>query len=233
MKKYEVYCDEANPDVLTSERPRVQHLMIGSLWLPAEIRDELKVRVGELREQYRVWGEIGWSKIAPSREAFFIALADLFLEYGNKLRFRCIAVNHAEIDLGLHDHDAELGFYKFYYHLLHPWILPRNEYRILCDIKSNRDPKRLPVLTRCLARANPASNIVNTQSLPSREVVLIQLCDVLLGAAHSRLNKTLNPSTAKAAFVQRLEAGLGRQLLPTYQTEDKFNVFKIRFGGSR
>ena len=35
--KFEVYCDEANPDVLTSANPRARYLMIGSLWLPEEL----------------------------------------------------------------------------------------------------------------------------------------------------------------------------------------------------
>ena len=47
--KFEVYCDEALPDLFTSQRPRARYLMIGSLWLPAEMRDEAKARIAELR----------------------------------------------------------------------------------------------------------------------------------------------------------------------------------------
>jgi hypothetical protein len=61
--------------------------------------------------------------------------------------------------------------------------------------------------------------------------VLIQFCDVLLGAASSRINQTLNAGTAKADLVERLEKGLGRRLAPTHKTEEKFNVFKIRLLG--
>lgn len=133
--------------------------------------------------------------------------------------------------MALNDGDGELGFYKFYYQLLHHWILDFNAYRIFCDIKTNRDPKRLPVLERCLARANLSSSIDDIQSLPSHEVVLIQLCDLLLGAASSRINGTLNDGTAKAAVVQRLELALGRPLIPTRKLEEKFNIFKVRLQG--
>lgn len=103
--------------------------------------------------------------------------------YDNGLpAFRCIAVDRTQLNLALHDNDGELGFYKFYYQLLHHWILDFNAYRIFCDVKSNRDPKRLPVLARCLARANLTSSMDGIQSLPFHEVVLIQLCDLLLGA---------------------------------------------------
>lgn len=229
--KFEVYCDEANPDVLTSSSPRARFLMIGSLWLPFDLRDEIKSRVGALRQRHQAWGEIKWSKVSPNRRDFYVELIDLFVSYGDNLRFRCIAVDRSQLNVALHDNDGELGFYKFYYQLLHHWILDFNEYRIFCDLKSNRDPRRLPVLGRCLSRTNLTSNIASTQSLPSHEVVLIQLCDLLLGAANSRLNDTLRDGTVKSTVVQRLELALGRELAPTHKTEEKFNIFKIRLQG--
>jgi hypothetical protein len=86
-------------------------------------------------------------------------------------------------------------------------------------------------LARCLARANLSSNIEAVQSLPSNQVVLIQLCDLLLGAASSQINETLKPGTAKAAVVQRIESALGRSLGPTKKAEEKLNIFKIRLQG--
>lgn len=229
--KFEVYCDESNPDVLTSQHPRARHLIIGSLWLPVELRDEIKSRLAVLRHRHRAWGEIKWSKVSPNRQGFYVELIDLFISYGDSLRFRCIAVDRAQLNMALHDNDGELGFYKFYYQLLHHWLLDFNEYRIFCDAKSHRVPKRLPVLARCLARANLSSSIHSIQSLHSKEVVLIQLCDLLLGAANSRINGTLREGGAKAAVVQRLETALGRPIAPTHRTEEKFNVFKIRLQG--
>lgn len=229
--KFEVYCDEAYPDVLTSSHPRARYLTIGSLWLPADTRDEIKERIGALRERHQTWGEIKWTKVSPNRREFYFELIDLFIAYKDNLRFRCIAVDRTQVNPDLHENDGELGFYKFYYQLLHHWILDCNEYRIFCDAKSNRDPKRIPVLARCLSRANLSSQIEDIQSLPSREVVLIQLCDLLLGAASTRINATLHEGTVKAELVHRLESALGRRLEPTYKTEEKFNLFKIRLNG--
>ncbi|MHB1398681.1 MAG: DUF3800 domain-containing protein [Trichloromonadaceae bacterium] len=229
--KFEVYCDESHPDLFTSANPRGQYLMIGSLWLPVELRAEIKHKILELRQHHQAWGEIKWSKVSPNRQSFYLDLVDLFFSYGDNLRFRCIAVDRQQVDLALHENDGELGFYKFYYQLLHHWILDFNEYRIFCDAKANRDPKRLSVLQRCLARANLSSEIQSIQSLPSKEVVLIQLCDLLLGAASSRLNKTMQQGAAKCAVVQRLESALGRTLAPTHKGEEKFNIFKIRLQG--
>jgi hypothetical protein len=229
--RFEIYCDEANPDILTSRHPRARHLMIGSLWVPVELRTEIKARISALRLRHKAWGEIKWSKVFPNRRAFYIELIDLFISYGDNLRFRCIAVDRTQLNLALHQNDGELGFYKFYYQLLHHWILDFNQYRVFCDAKSNRDPKRLPVLARCLSRANLSSDIESIQSLPSNEVVLIQLCDLLLGAANSRINGTLREDSAKAAVVCRLETALGRMLAPTHKNEEKLNIFKIRLQG--
>ena len=61
--EFEVYCDEAHPDLFTSANPTAQYLMIGSLWLPADLRDELKTKIKALREKHSAWGEIKWTKV--------------------------------------------------------------------------------------------------------------------------------------------------------------------------
>lgn len=230
--KFEVYCDEALPDLFTSRRPRSRYLMIGSLWLPAEMREEVKARIATLRVRHAVFGEMKWTKISPSRQQFYEELVDVFMSFGMDMRFRCIAVDREQVNLSLHQNDGELGFYKFYYQLLHHWILDFNEYRFFCDLKTNRNRERLQDLRRCLYYSNLSATITDIQSLPSAELVLLQLCDVLLGVASSRINETLGVGTAKEAVVRRLEERLNRrQIIPTSRTEEKFNVFKIRLSG--
>lgn len=230
--KFEVYCDEALPDLFTSRRPRSRYLLIGSLWLPTEMREEAKARIATLRVKHAVFGEMKWTKISPAKQAFYEELVDVFVSFGMDLRFRCIAVDREQVNLSLHQNDGELGFYKFYYQLLHHWILDFNEYRIFCDLKTNRNRERLQDLKRCLHYSNLSATITDIQSLPSSELVLLQLCDVLLGAASSRINETLGVGTAKEAVVRKLEERLNRRKIgPTSRTEEKFNIFKIRLSG--
>lgn len=230
--KFEVYCDETLPDLFTSERPSAQYLMIGSLWLPADSREVAKARITELRHKHNVFGEIKWRKISPSKQAFYIELIDLFMGFGLDMRFRCIAVDRNEVNMGRHNGDAELGFYKFYYQTLHHWILDNNEYRIFCDLKLNRDRSRISTLKTVLGHANRTSEIELVQSLPSPEVVLLQLCDVLLGTASARMNNRANMGTGKEAVVNHLERRLDRDTLgPTAAAERKFNIFRIRLQG--
>ena len=230
--KFEVYCDETLPDLFTSAHPQGRYLMIGSLWLPADLRECVKERVTELRQRHGVHGELKWRKISPSRQAFYIDLIDLFMSFGSDLRFRCIAVDRTQMNVGLHNGDAELGFYKFYYQVLHHWILDNNAYTVYCDLKQNRDRARLSTLKRVLNNANRTSIITEVQSLPSPQVVLLQLCDVLLGAASARINDWQNLGAAKEAVITHLERRLNRARLgPTPKHEEKFNIFRIQLGG--
>lgn len=230
--RFEVYCDETLPDLFTSAHPDARFLLIGSLWLPADLREVVKARITGLRQQHGVHGELKWRKVSPSKVAFYSDLIDLFMSFELNLRFRCIAVAHQEINLGFHNGDAELGFYKFYYQVLHHWILVQNEYTVFCDLKRNRDRTRLATLERVLNNANPTSIIRNVQSLPSSEVVLLQLCDVLLGAVSARINERTDLGAAKESVIAHLEQRLNRRRLgPTLKSEEKVNIFKIRLGG--
>jgi hypothetical protein len=230
--KFDVYCDEVRPDLFCSKKPPVDYLVIGSVWSHREDRLALKTAIHELRNRHKVGGEFKWQKVSPSRLAFYQDLIALFFSEGDRLRFRCIAVNHTKVDLvNYHNNDQELGFYKFYYQLLHHWIDDFNEYAVFCDHKLNWDMTRLQVLHRCLSAANISAKVDTVQAVPSDESVLIQLADVLTGAASARINKTLNPNSAKQRLVQLLESKLGRPIAPTTRNAQKFNLFEIDLGG--
>lgn len=230
--KFEIYCDESRPDLLCSQHPTAQYMVIGGLWLPAEERARMKNDIHALRDKHHIGGEFKWQKVSPSKLGFYRDLADWFVAMGDKLRFRCIAVEHGKVDLlRFHGNDQELGFYKFYYQMLHHWILDFNEYAVFCDFKSNRVRTRLPELARCLSYTNLSSEIVNVQAIRSRESVLMQATDVLTGVAAGRLNNNLRAGSAKWELVTHLEQALGHQIRATYRSEQKFNVFIIDLAG--
>jgi hypothetical protein len=229
--RFDVYCDESFPDLLSSSKPKHSFLMIGSLWLPTDSRTVFKDRISAIREKYQLYGEIKWHKVSRKSLEFNKELIDLFIDSGSDIRFRCIAVDRSQVKMNLLQNDAELGFYKFYYQLLHHWILDFNEYRIFCDIKTNRSSSRIYKLKQYLSCANLSSKIIEVQSLPSEEVVLIQLSDLLLGCASTRINQTTKPGSIREQLVLYLENRLGRRICPTFKDELKFNIFKIQLGG--
>ena len=230
--KFDVYCDESRPDLLGSKCPSGQYMLIGSLWLPREDRETLKNEIHALRSRYKIGGEFKWQKVSPSRQDFYMELVKWFHEQGERLRFRCIVVDKNQVDLKLyHEDDQELGFYKFYYQLLHHWILDCNEYAFFADFKCSRRRDRLRVLQRCLGLANLSSTVTTVQAIRSEESVLIQLTDVLTGMAGHRLNGPVRFDSAKTKVLEHFEKSLGRKVCATTKGEPKFNVFRINLSG--
>ena len=232
--KFQVYCDESHPDAFWSRsNSRATFLLIGSLWLPADLRQSIKDDINNLKRVHGFSQEIKWHKVHQGKKEFYEDLVDLFVDRGDQLRFRCIAVEASQVNLvQFHQGDKELGFYKFYYQMLKHWILDFNEYRIFCDEKTNRAADRLNVLRRTLDFSNYSSRVISVQALPSREVVLIQLADFLLGMVSSRLNNAVGPGSFKDQLISYMESRLRiPRISPTPKSEVKFNVFRINLQG--
>ena len=230
--KFEVYCDESHPDLFASHNPPAQFMVIGSLWLETDSRGEIKEAIHALRNKHKIGGEFKWQKVSRSRELFYQELVNYFVDLGDRVRFRCIAVDHAKVNLvHYHDSDQELGFYKFYYQMLRHWLDDFNEYPVFCDCKRNRDPQRLKVLQRCLDASILSSIVSRIQAVRSNESVLIQLADVLTGMASARLNPSLRAGSAKERLVQCFEHRLGHPIRHTFKAEQKYNVFVINLQG--
>ncbi len=231
--EFDVYCDESHTDVLCSHSTHAKYLIIGSLWLRTDGRDSCKSGLHQLREKHDIRrAEVKWQKVSPNKLGFYIDLIDWFFTQGTSVRFRCIAVDRQHVNLvKFHDNDHELAFYKFYYQVLHHWILDFNQYNIFCDHKSNRDGQRLPVLSTCLNNSNLSSEIQRVQAIRSSDSVLLQLADVLTGAVSAKLNGSLKSDGAKQSVVDRLEQRLGRAIGHTWMNEPKFNVFVINLQG--
>ncbi|WP_434637332.1 hypothetical protein MLC35_00880 [Sulfurimonas sp. NW7] len=79
--KFNVYCDETLPELFTSTKAVDKRLMIGSLWIESGLNDSIKQHVKELRQKHNCWGEIKWTKVSPSKEAFYLDIIDLFFSY--------------------------------------------------------------------------------------------------------------------------------------------------------
>jgi hypothetical protein len=229
---FDVYCDESRPDLLSSDKPQAKYMLIGSLWLPKDRRDNFKRDIHNLRNKHKIGGEFKWQKVSPAKIAFYKELVGWFNAMGEQLRFRCIVVEHKQVDLKLyHNDDQELGFYKFYYQLLHHWIFDCNEYYFFVDFKANRNRRALSDLRQCLSYSNISSVVQGVQAIHSNESVLIQLVDVLTGMAAYRLNDIIKTNSSKYELLCEFEKLFGHEIRPTVKSEHKFNVFKINLTG--
>jgi len=227
---FEVYCDESRAEYFVSQpSDRPCYVLIGGLWIEASMRKHYKDKIKHLREEHDVHGEFKWRRVSPSRQQFYQALVRLFFE--EAMRFRCIVLPANQLDaVVFHQSDNELMFYKFYYQLLHHWIYDFNSYRIFLDLKTTRMRDRLRTLQRVLQNANLTSEIIAIQALPSHELDILQLADVLIGAVGYQFHG-LNTSRAKLAIIKEIERELGHPIQPTSRNESKFNIFRFSPGG--
>jgi len=230
--EFDIYCDESRPDLFASKRNDTGHfIVIGSVWFTSEQREEFKKEIKELRRKHGTFGEIKWRAVAPSKLIFYLDLVNWFFDKHSSCQFRCIVVEANKVNLAkFHESDQELGFYKFYYQLLHHWIFDFNQYHVFLDHKRNRDQDRLKVLRRCLANSNIHSIIERVQALDSHDSQFIQLADLLTGAVAARFHN-ITESNARLTVIERIETHLGHRIWSTARSESKFNVFKIDLSG--
>lgn len=230
--RFDIYCDESRPDLFSTKASTATYLTIGSLWLPTDKRDEFKDDIHALKEEFHVGEEFKWQKVSTRNYQFYETLLEWFMSKEEHLRYRCIAVKKADVNFKYHRDDHELGFYKFYYQMLHHWILDFNEYAIFCDYKRNHINNRLETLAQCLTNANLAATIKSVQAVRSEESVLIQMADFLTGLCSSKLNNTLSEHSNKRKLLDEFEIKyLKKTIAHTSREENKFNVFVINLCG--
>lgn len=226
---FEIYCDESRQDLFNRPIPGDNYVLIGGIWIRSEDRHKHKLAIKEIRRKHGLHSEFKWNKLGPSRLPFFKDIITFFFDAPD-IRFRTVVLKADELDaVRFAQADNELMFYKFYYQLLHHWILDKNKYHIFLDTKTNRVHNRIKVLNKCLSNSNLLSEI-SIQALPSNELDLIQLADVLIGAASYKFHHR-EGSIAKLAIIELIEEKLNREIRPTPRHEQKFNIFRFKPGG--
>lgn len=226
---FEIYCDESCQEALVKKNEH-DYLAIGGIWIPAGFRNSFKEGLITIKKKYNVSGELKWNKVSPAYYSLYYDCIEFFMK-SPEIRFRVIVIESKIVDNIRFNHkDAELGFYKFYYQLLHHWIYDFNSYKIFLDFKSNRKGTRLIELKQVLSTANLSSSITHVQSVPSEESLGVQLADLLTGMVSAKFNKKI-VSVPKLNLIHFLEEKLQREIRPTHKWEEKFNVFKINLQG--
>ena len=171
---FDIYCDESRQEYFTTPPRDSQErfVLIGGLWVITEKREHLKDQIRSLRVTHDVHGEFKWTRVSPSRLDFYLELINLFFS-NDDMRFRCLVLPANQLDaVRFHDGDNELMFYKFYYQLLHHWILDFNTYRVFTDLRTNRVRQRLERLREFLDNSNRFADVASVQALPSEQLDL-------------------------------------------------------------
>lgn len=235
----DIYCDESRQDLLVNREQISEinrYVCIGGILVPYEKRAHLKRQINNLKSKYGINKEFKWGNVSTNKVDFYLELIDLFFEEENKdILFRCLVIDASEVDdEKYNDSDHELGYYKFYYQLLHNWLTLENEYYIFTDFKTNKDNNRLHELRRIVNRGLHGDNVKVLQAIDSKESVILQLQNILMGTVAYKFNfDSRGKSVAKNQLVCKVENELGCKIAPTYKSDRKFNVFKISLRGGQ
>lgn len=227
---FEVYCDESGLEALTRKDAHL-YTGIGGVWFPSEHRAHFKEHMSLIKKKHNIQGELKWKKLSPKYFDLYKDVVDFFFLTGY-LRFRIVLIEASKVDnIKFNNEDAELGFYKFYYQLLHHWIFDFNTYNVFLDLKINRNKGRLNELKKVLDLSNLTSDVKQVQGLHSDQSLGIQLADILTGIVTTKFNKEAK-GQAKLGIIQYIEDKyLGKPIAPSSKWEEKLNVFKINLKG--
>ena len=228
---FEVYCDESCLEALTKKDEHL-YTAIGGIWIYDDKRDDLKSGLNAIKDKYSIKGEIKWNKVSPAYYDFYKEVIDFFFK-STFIHFRVILIEASKTsEFKFHKSDVELEFYKFYYQLIHHWILDFNNYNVFLDLKVNRNKGRLKELCKVLNNANLSSSITQVQGLPSEQSLGIQLADLLTGLVAAKFNKEIS-SKAKLGLIEHIEKTYlkGKSISHSPKSEEKFNIFKINLQG--
>ena len=224
---FNIYCDES----CHLENDHQSIMVLGAVWCPLEKTREISVRIREIKTRHKIKPdfEIKWTKISPAQKEFYLDLIDYFFD-DDDLHFRALIVpDKTKLQHEKFGHDHDTWYYKMYFDMLKVILSPDACYRIYLDIKDTKSASKVAKLHEVLCNNMydfQRKIIERVQTVHSREVSLLQLADLLIGAI-SYLNRGLSSSPIKLKLIERMKKRSHYELTKTtLLLEKKVNLFR-------
>lgn len=222
---FNIYCDES----CHLEHDQHKVMVLGAVWCPLEKTREIAVRLREVKLRHKLAAgfEMKWTKISPSKAAFYLDVLDYFFD-DDDLHFRAwIIPDKTVLRHGAFSQDHGTWYYKMMFGLLEPLLAPANRYRIYLDQKDTKSAEKVHKLHDVLCNNLydfDRKIIERVQVVGSKEIEQLQLADLLIGAV-GYANRGVTTSSAKNEFVKRLRERSHYTLTQTtLLREEKVNI---------
>lgn len=207
---YNVYCDES----CHLENDPHQAMVLGAVWCPLTRCREINVSLREIKVRHGLSAtfEVKWTKVSPAKHQFYLEWINYFFDNPD-LYFRALIVPdksklcHEAFPKQNHD----IWYYKMYYDMLKVIFSPQAHYRIYLDIKDTRGGAKIRKLKEILSYLSSQKIIDRLQIIHSREVELLQLADLLIGAV-SYINRNQKGNKGKEQLVETMTERSGCSL---------------------
>jgi hypothetical protein len=137
---FNVYCDES----CHLERDGVPVMAWGAVVCEKqEVRAVAQaVRVIKAEHGFAADFEVKWTKVSPGKAAFYLALAEFFLN-DERLQFRGLVVpDKSRLDHARFSQTHDEWYYKMYFTMLRYIFRAPHRYRIYLDLKDTRGGRK-------------------------------------------------------------------------------------------
>ena len=224
-KIFNIYCDES----CHLENDNSPVMVLGAIECPLDKVREITSRLREIKERHGLKPSFKtkWVKVSPAQVRFYLDLVDYFFN-DDDLHFHALIVpdkTKLQHDNFSYTHDD--WYYKMYFELLKAFLNPEGSYRIYLDMKDTRSGSKVKHLHDFLCSHVQDHNcqiIERVQQVRSREIEIMQLADLLIGAI-GYVNRGLSTSPAKLTLIERIVERSHYDLTkPTLILESKMNL---------
>lgn len=226
MSSLNIYCDEST-HLPNDGQP---FMVLGAIICPVNRSREINVRLREIRSRHGLPPEfeIKWTKVSPSKLAFYLDVIDYFFD-DDDLNFRGVIAPKQGLDHKRFNQTHDDWYYKMMFYLIRNVLPAREEAFIYLDKKDTNGQQKIDRLRTVIANAEydfNRSNIRRLQIVESHHVGLLQLADLLIGAINYA-NRDNSTSEAKLRMVARIRERSGMSLTQTtLLSETKMNIFR-------
>ena len=192
-KTYNRYCDES----CHLENDHKKYMFLGYI---SSAYNQVKAhtdRIKDIKSAHNFYGEIKWNHVSMSKLKFYLELVDYF--FSTDLKFRAIGVDKEKTDC----EDFDEYYYSMYHNLLIHNINITHTYNVYLDIRDTLSAYKVSKLKELLNIKYGAFR--NVQNINSKESLLLQLADFILGALSYDKNENTKNNEAKCLIVERIK----------------------------
>lgn len=219
MKKtFNIYCDESC-HLENDHKPFMFLGYISCAYPQVKAHTE---RIDDIKKKHNFYAEIKWNKVNKTKLKFYIELIDYF--FSTDLRFRAIGVDKSKVHPDAFGKSYDDHYYTMYYYLLNHNLNMQYTYNVYLDIKDTLSAYKVERLKTIL---NVKFGVFrNVQNIVSKESLLLQLADLIIGAISYNKNDSEKKSDAKRILLDRIKKHCHVDLGETNYNE-KLNLFFI------
>jgi len=238
-----IYCDEScHLEVSDKNKNKQKSMVLGGVICPDHMKKDILNQIRDIKEKHGLsrFGEFKWTKVSSNKIDFYKELIQYFFENEN-LRFRALVFkNKADFYYTYYTHNDI--YYIAYYLLLIEMISADTTNSIYIDKKDTRGGQKVKELKDNLIHAKFSKGnrwssdiefnpdlIKKIQIIDSKDVELMQLADLLIGAVSyiNRIQVGENLSSkSKLELVDLIKQYSGHSLIKsTLRQAEKFNIF--------